>query len=68
MAQMLSDPSIILWEALMEEKFFFLYNMRLPPRLAMDLPINERKWMIHRFIQQRERENQAAEAARRKKH
>lgn len=63
---MLSDPSIQLWEALMEEKFFFLYHMRLPPGLAMGLRINERKWYIHKFIQQKERENAAMEAERRK--
>jgi hypothetical protein len=32
----------------------------------MALPINERKWMIERFIQQKEKENSAIEAAKRK--
>lgn len=32
----------------------------------MSLPINERKWIISRFIQQKEKENEAIEAARRK--
>jgi hypothetical protein len=32
----------------------------------MTLPINERKWLIDRFIQQKEKENEAMEAARRK--
>jgi hypothetical protein len=50
----------------MEEKFFFLYHMRLHPDGSMSLPINERKWMIQRFIQQKNRENEAMEAARRK--
>lgn len=32
----------------------------------MTLPINERKWLIERFIQQKEKENEAVESARRK--
>lgn len=32
----------------------------------MILPINERKWLIDRFIQQKEKENEAMEAARKK--
>jgi len=31
----------------------------------MSLPINERKWIIERFIQQKERENEALESAKR---
>jgi hypothetical protein len=50
----------------MEEKFFFLYHMRLPPDVSMSMYINERKWMIERFIQQKEKENEAMEAAKRK--
>ena len=30
------------------------------------MPINERKWTIERFIQQKNRENEAMEAARSK--
>ncbi len=33
---------------------------------ALQLPINERKWMIERFIQQKQKENEAMEAERRK--
>lgn len=55
-----------LWENLMEEKFFFIYHLRMHPWLSMCMPVNERKWMIERFIQQKERENEAMEAARRK--
>jgi hypothetical protein len=50
----------------MEEKFFFQYHMRLNPESVMELPINERKWMIRRFILQKNKENEAMEAARRK--
>lgn len=50
----------------MEEKFFFTYHMRSNPDIAMSMPIYERKWMIERFIKQKEKENQAMEAAQRK--
>jgi len=50
----------------MEEKFFFQYHMRLSWNLEQKMPINERKWMIERFIQQKARENDAMEAAKRK--
>jgi hypothetical protein len=33
----------------------------------MTLPVYERKWMIHRFIDQKEKENQAMEKARKSK-
>jgi hypothetical protein len=58
--------SLMLWSNLMEEIFFFLYHLHLSRDNCMALPINERKWMIERFIQQKERENQAIEAAKRK--
>lgn len=32
----------------------------------MTLPINERKWLIDKFIKQKEKENEAIEAAKRK--
>jgi len=41
--------------------------MHLEASGTMKLPINLRKWMIERFIQQKEQENQAMESARRKK-
>jgi len=34
----------------------------------MGLPINLRKWMIERFIEQKEKEHAALEAERNKKH
>jgi hypothetical protein len=55
-----------MWKALAEEVFFFQYHMRLPMSGSMSLPINMRKWMIERFIEQKEKENQAMEASRRK--
>lgn len=50
----------------MEELFFFMYHMRQSRENFMSLPINERKWLIDRFIEQKEKENEAMEAARKK--
>ena len=33
---------------------------------CMSLPINERKWMVHRFIQQKNKEAEIMEAEQRK--
>ena len=56
----------MLWENLMEEVFFFIYHLHMDRDTALRLPINERKWMIERFIQQKQKENEAMEAERRK--
>lgn len=56
----------MMWKQLAEEIFFFQYHMQLSMSGSMSLPINLRKYMIERFIQQKEKENEAAEAARRK--
>lgn len=55
-----------MWKGLAEEVFFFQYHMRLPMSGSMSLPINLRKWMIERFVEQKEKENEAMESARRK--
>jgi len=55
-----------LWEQLAEEIFFFQYHMRLNMTGSMSLPINLRRWMIERFVQQKENENKAVEAQNRK--
>lgn len=55
-----------MWKGLAEEIFFFQYHMQLPMNGSMSLPINLRKWLIERFSEQKERENQAMEAAKRK--
>jgi len=55
-----------LWNNLSEEIFFFQYHMHLPMSGSMSMPINLRRWMIERFIMQKEKENEAMEAARRK--
>ena len=43
----------------MEEVFFFIYHLHMDRDTALRLPINERKWMIERFIQQKQKENDA---------
>lgn len=43
-----------------------MYHLHLPRESFMTLPINERKWLIERFIAQKERENEAMESAKRK--
>ena len=60
------SPSIEFWDSLAEEIFFFQYNMRMEPEPCMRMPINLRKWLIERWIQQKERENEAMERANRK--
>jgi hypothetical protein len=55
-----------MWEYLMEEQFFFKYHLRMSREEFRAYPILERKWMIDRFIKQREREDQHMKAARKK--
>jgi hypothetical protein len=50
----------------MEEIFFFQYHLRMGRAQCLQIPVNERKWIIERFIKQKNRENEAMEAARRK--
>ncbi len=50
----------------MEECFFFMYHLKQSRDNFMSLPINERKWLIERFVKQKEKENEAMESARRK--
>ncbi len=51
----------------MEEQFFFKYHMKCSRKEFRQYPINERKWMIQRFIQQKEKEHEAMEKAKAKK-
>lgn len=55
-----------MWKGLAEEIFFFQYHLHLDMLGSMRLPINMRKWMIERFVEQKEKENEAMEATRRK--
>ncbi len=55
-----------LWDNLMEELFFFLYhNLAKNKEDCWALPIYQRKWLIRRFITQKQRENEAIEKAKR---
>ena len=58
--------SAYLWKNLMEEIFFFQYHLHLDKYACMSYPIIERKWLIERFIQQKNKENEQIEAERRK--
>ena len=40
--------------------------MHLDMEKSMKLPLNIRRWMIERFIQQKEEENKAMESSRKK--
>jgi len=51
----------------MEELFFFQYHMKMSKQDCMTLPVHERKWIIMRFVKQKEKENEAIEKAKRKK-
>ena len=51
----------------MEEQFFFRYHMNMSRSEFRNYPINERKWMIARFVDQKEKEHEAIEKAKRKK-
>lgn len=51
----------------MEEQFFFQYHLHMPKSESMSLPIHERKWLIQRFIQQKQKENEALNKAKKKK-
>ena len=58
---------MILWKALAEEAFFFQYHLSLDYFSTMQLPILTRKWMIEKFIEQKEKENNAIESSKRKR-
>ena len=51
----------------MEELFFFQYHMRMSKQDAMTIPIHERKWLIQRFIEQKKRESDAIDRAKKAK-
>ena len=51
----------------MEEIFFFQYHLRMNRDQCMGMLVHERKWMIQRFVEQKEKESEAMEKARNKK-
>jgi hypothetical protein len=57
----------MLWETLMEELFFFLHHFGATKDDCMSLPVHERKWLIQRFITQKQKEAEAVEKAKRKR-
>ena len=51
----------------MEEQFFFTYHMQRSREEFRKYPINERKWMVARFLEQKEREEKYIEKEKSKK-
>jgi hypothetical protein len=51
----------------MDEQFFFLYHLHVSRKEFMQYPVNERKYIIHKFIEQKEKENEYIEKAKNKK-
>jgi hypothetical protein len=51
----------------MDEQFFFLYHLQVGRREFLQYPINERKYLIKKFIDQKEKENEYIEKAKRGK-
>lgn len=43
-----------------------MYHLKLPPAQSMKFDIHTRRWMIERFMKQKQKENEAIEAAKRK--
>lgn len=52
----------------MDEQFFFLYHLNVPRKEFLQYPINERKYLISKFIDQKEKEHEYMERAKNKKH
>ena len=52
-------------DTLNEEIFFFLYHMKIPESGSMSMPVYRRKWMIKRFVDQKRKENEEVERAKR---
>lgn len=51
----------------MEEQYFFKYHLKCTREEFLSYPIHERKWMAARFMQQKEKEQEAIEKAKNKK-
>lgn len=50
----------------MEDIFFFQYHLKMDRETCLRIPVNERKWLTQRFINQKNSEHEAFEAERRK--
>lgn len=51
----------------MEERFFFMYHMHISDRECLSTPVHERKWFIQRFVEQKQKESDAIDNARKQK-
>ena len=51
----------------MEELFFFQYHMHMSKQDCMTIPVNERKWLIQRFIEQKKKEGEAIDRMKKQK-
>jgi hypothetical protein len=56
----------MLWKNLMEEVFFFQYHLRVDKFTCMKYYVNERRYIIERFIQQKNSEKEEIDKERRK--
>lgn len=50
----------------MDEEFFFLYHLKLGREQFMKYPVRDRKYLINKFIEQKNKENDAIEAAKKR--
>jgi hypothetical protein len=51
----------------MDEQFFFLYHLNRSRSEFLEYPINERRYLIAKFIDQKEKEHEHIEKAKNKK-
>lgn len=51
----------------MQEQFFFRYHLGMSRDEFRSYPIDERRWMIDRFIEQKEKEEEEMKKAAKKK-
>lgn len=58
--------AFIAGESFREELFFFIYHMNMAKSHILEFEPEERKWMIHRFVEQKKKENEEIEKAKAK--
>lgn len=61
----LCEQSSDLQEELLEEQFFLMYHLHMQPSEIDALPVYRRKWIISRFIHQKQSEKELMEQLRR---
>jgi hypothetical protein len=54
-------------EYIMEEMWFFKYHLKCSRAEFMSYPVYERKWIIARFLEQKEKEQEAIDKAKKPK-